>query len=833
MKKVLSIVLSLVMVLCMMPVMAFAATTPTYNDIAGEKCEASVELLTELGVVDGYEDGSYKPAQTVTRAEMAKLIVTALGLNPTAGTTSFTDMANAQWAVPCVGYAESLGIINGYGDGRFGPNDLVTYDQAITMIVRALGYTTDCNEMQGVWPAVYVQKANELGILKDVNTTGSAGANRGDIAIMLANALYVQMVYADNDGATIGKTDADGTTEVTMYSTLVKGADMYYGTVTASDTANATKNINELLGAAGKIVENEDGDVISVSDIKSTFMTGEFNAAYSKFTVDGVDYTVKANVLKKLNSKGNAVSIGTATVDGKEVKETIPVFENGVSAGSISALSDLDSKDEYPSLESGQTVTIAATVSGKSISGIFSVQSWTGATTDKVTEAQLAQIDKNKKLLTKSFAKDDNGDIDTDSFILKGVDSLDKITEDNIVYVYEGNGYITKVEVGTEVVSGEITRTSFNDVYTKSYVTIDGTQYKFPTAQAVTDNKSTLIAGNDVTLYLDYDGKIYDSELTAGTTGNYAVVLDATPYDDGALASDTKVQLLTADGVKVFVVDTDKVTETDYENSLYDLNEEVPAVNTKIGNVIKFTLNTAGEIKSVTDPEESGASEEATISTKVTAKGYLENMPILDGAVVFAAPVDKSAFNFSDTDNLSVLSKDSVLGKTVGNVYTYVANDDDEIEFLLIANSATSEDLYGVIVDTWSTADGTAASYYVGNELVEECEVDGQITNPTALQKITKNADGTVKFTPATGAITENGVAESVSGNKVVLNGTTYYLADDAQVYIYDASDDEFTTDGAALDMIDDETTAINMYKTAKPDSDNAGLVTYVVVTKK
>ena len=183
------------------------------------------------------------------------------------------------------------------------------------------------------------------------------------------SALYVQMVYADNDGATIGKTDADGTTEVTMYNTLVKGAGMYYGTVNAGDTATATKNINELLGAAGKIVVNEDGDVISVSDIKSTFMTGKFNATYSKFTVDGVDYTVKSNVLKKLNSKGNAVSIDTD-------EETIPVFENGVAEKDISKISDLNKAD--------QTVTIAATVSSKSISGIFSVQSWTGATDAKI-----------------------------------------------------------------------------------------------------------------------------------------------------------------------------------------------------------------------------------------------------------------------------------------------------------------------------------------------------------------------------------------------------------------------------------------------------------------
>ena len=427
--------------------------------------------------------------------------------------------------------------------------------------------------------------------------------------------------------------------------------------------------------------------------------------------------------------------------------------------------------------------------------------------------------------MTESFEKDDNGDIDTDSFILKGVDSLDKITEDNIVYVYVGGGYITKVEVGTEVVSGEITRTSFNNDYTKSYITIDGTQYKFAT-NAADDDQNKLAAGNDVTLYLDYDGKIYDSELTAGTTGNYAVVLDATTYNDGALASDTKVQLLTADGVKVFVVDTDKVDANEYQ-AFYN-------GGVKEGNVIKFSLNTSDEIKGVTDVVETLETNAAS-TTKVTAKGYLANMPVLDGAVVFAAPLElNDEFNFDESDDLSVLNKSDVLNKTVGKVYTYVKNDKDEIEFLLVSNSATSEDLYGVIVDTWSTSDGTAASYYVGNELVEECEVDADsdLTDLSVLKKITKNADGTVKFTDATVAGNAE-KATSVSGNKVVVNGTTYYLADEAQVYIYDDSDDEFTTDGSALDMIDDETTDVIVYKTAKADSDNAGLVTYVVVTKK
>ena len=161
MKKVLSIVLSIAMVVCLAPTMAFAATTSAsssaaYSDIEGTACEGAVNVLSALKVVDGFTDGTYKPEQTVTRAQMAKLIVTALGVADyaTAKTSKYTDMGAATWAIPYVEYASNLNIVNGVGHGKFNPNGLVTYEQAATMIVRALGYTDQCKEMNGTWPAV-------------------------------------------------------------------------------------------------------------------------------------------------------------------------------------------------------------------------------------------------------------------------------------------------------------------------------------------------------------------------------------------------------------------------------------------------------------------------------------------------------------------------------------------------------------------------------------------------------------------------------------------------------------------------------------------------------
>ena len=209
MKKVLSIVLSLVMVLCMTPMMAFASTgNAAYPDIDGEKCEGAVNVLSALGVIDGYEDGTYRPDTTISRAELTKIVVTALGVADyaSATTSSYTDMANAQWAVPYVEYAKNLNLVEGYGNGKFGPSDPITYEQAATLIVRAIGYTTECNEMNGSWPAIYIQKATALGIFKNVEGSQyGTGATRGDVAVMLYNALDVPQVYADKDGATLNK----------------------------------------------------------------------------------------------------------------------------------------------------------------------------------------------------------------------------------------------------------------------------------------------------------------------------------------------------------------------------------------------------------------------------------------------------------------------------------------------------------------------------------------------------------------------------------------------------------------------------------------------------
>lgn len=817
MKKVLSIVLTIAMVISLMPSVVFAADSTTYSDIKGLKCEAAVMELSELGIVNGYEDGTFRPDNPVTRAEMSKLTVAALGLDPSTGTTQFTDMDQAKWAIPYVGYAESLGIVKGYGNGKFGPNDKVTYDQAITMIVRMLGYTDDSQELQGTWPANYVQKANELGILKDVNKTGSDPAPRGDIAIMLANALDLAMVYVDKDGKTTYKTgkdyanvdDFESPAYVTIRGTLTKDAFSGYMTVTDEEVNNAATDIREYLGAAGKVVANEDEEVVSVSDVKTQFMTGKFKYDSNglTFTSDDVDYKVSSNPgnlpLKRLNwSTGKAE-------DADYVG--IPYFVNGERAGTITNQDALDGPGEPT--QSQPEVILAATASGKKITGIYSAQYWIVCKDAMVTDADLAQIDKNHKLLGMKFAENDEDAIDMDAFILEGVDSLDKIAADNVVYIYTNSKGIAKIQVGTETVSGKVTKSKAGE-----YAVIDGTEYSFA-AKADEETKTAAVAGNEVDVYLDYNGDIYYAE--AVSSGNYAIVMEVEkPFaETTSFSSNNKIKLLTADGPQIFEVNNSKLK--------IDGADPAAAWEGLVGKIVKVTF--ADEKVKAIDTLQAVTPDKQ----KVTKQGYFNRKKINDNAMIFAVPYENgSAVWNKDDDQYVAKSKEDILDTEITAAYY---DEGGKIEVMYFDSSAFTESEYGVPYDTYKNEDGDAvAMYYTGKEaaeaVVEEVPAFG-----TALYKVTKASDGSATFGDVRVFATLDAPAYSAKDNEVKALPTDdvpYFLTDDVVIYIWDSQAEKLSTDGLVSDLIDQNISSAKMYSTADEGDDNFGLIDYIIIIK-
>lgn len=195
-----------------------AYATPT--DVKGTAYETAVDRLISLGLLTGYPDGSFKPDATITRAEFAAVIVRALG--ETAGvqqgsTTRYIDVPSTHWAAGLINRASSLGIIKGYSDGKFGPSDAVTYEQAVTMMVRALGYEPAALA-KGGYPSGHLSVAFDSGLLEGVSGKVSQPAHRGLVGLLVDNALEVPMMIqvAFGDTTKYLVSGLEGTKEQTL-----------------------------------------------------------------------------------------------------------------------------------------------------------------------------------------------------------------------------------------------------------------------------------------------------------------------------------------------------------------------------------------------------------------------------------------------------------------------------------------------------------------------------------------------------------------------------------------------------------------------------------------
>ncbi|HZK00232.1 MAG TPA: S-layer homology domain-containing protein, partial [Tissierellaceae bacterium] len=189
-RKYLSLILAVVMVLGTLTTVANAA--PTNN--------VKVDWLIEKGFVEGYADGTYGLEKTITRAEVATMVVRTLGKEEDAVKSMniislFTDMntSDVLWSRGYVTIAAFEGIVNGYLDGTFGPKKDITYAEVATMLVRVLGGLNKDEEKlaTGVnWATIYLTKANQLGIFEGVEVSDySALAVRGKIFEMVYNVI--------------------------------------------------------------------------------------------------------------------------------------------------------------------------------------------------------------------------------------------------------------------------------------------------------------------------------------------------------------------------------------------------------------------------------------------------------------------------------------------------------------------------------------------------------------------------------------------------------------------------------------------------------------------
>lgn len=167
--------------------------TETLTDIVGTKYEEAVKVLNGLGVINGYPDNTFKPGNQITRAEFSTIVTKLLDLELSENEEIiFYDTAD-HWAKPYINRIYKEGLVSGYPDGSFGPQNNVTYAEALTILVNALGYKAEANSSDMEWPNNYIVKALRLGLKNDVDIKDyMTPANRGDISILTLNTYLLK-----------------------------------------------------------------------------------------------------------------------------------------------------------------------------------------------------------------------------------------------------------------------------------------------------------------------------------------------------------------------------------------------------------------------------------------------------------------------------------------------------------------------------------------------------------------------------------------------------------------------------------------------------------------
>ena len=191
-KRALSLALASVMLLGMMVVGSSAKGIDDFTDKAEIVNQDAVAVTSAIGMFEGYEDGSFGPENVVTRAEMAVIICTMLygaGVNVNQFAETNVFTDVPAWAQGYVNLCSSLGIVAGVGDGKFDPNATVTTAQAVLMLCRALGYFQSAADFGSDWMLAATAKGTALGLYGDLKLTANAGLTRDNVAELVFNAL--------------------------------------------------------------------------------------------------------------------------------------------------------------------------------------------------------------------------------------------------------------------------------------------------------------------------------------------------------------------------------------------------------------------------------------------------------------------------------------------------------------------------------------------------------------------------------------------------------------------------------------------------------------------
>ena len=598
-KRALSLALAAIMLIGMMVVSASAAGFDDFSDKDEIVNKDAVSMLTILGVINGKEDGSFfDPAGNVTRAEMAKMIATVLnqgadvdglyvGMN-----TGLTDV-KGHWAESYINYCYSLGIIAGRGNGKFDPAATVTGNEAAKMLLVAAGYDAQLEGLTGAdWAIKTASLASTLGIFDNLSVATSDPLTRDNAALLIYNALDIEMIQKYENGYAIAFTD---------HRTLLSAKYGVYkieGVVVSNEEAALNNTDSDFASAKGKTtMEN----VKVYASTTSNTTTGEYEEVKGQVvfnvstTADMLGKTVTMYA-KKTTVLSNSTVLGVYLDDASNVVKTTAdtqdTMKDFLKGTGLSTDKDTAYYVNYGVMDSEADATEALGFDAKTgrftnVNGKTNAYGVEMTAIDNDGDGIVEYVLYLQETLTQVIAKSDSKETTTLNAFNKNkaIDNENIVTDANLS---EGDlvlvaSYGGKYHVSTpNVVTGQMESYSSSKTEEQT-ITVGGTEHH-PSyilfAADAADNTyefNVLDCGTkdgvdfdiDYDFILDSNDNVIAYRPSSKGVGDYALILDS-GYDPGRTNSNPtgEVKVLLADG-------TEKLYTLNFDASAQNVGEQL------------------------------------------------------------------------------------------------------------------------------------------------------------------------------------------------------------------------------------------------------------------
>lgn len=790
MKRIISIIISIILAFCVCPAGFAAVGLGTADD--AEKAEA---LLESIGVLEIDNNQSDK----VTRADFACYVGRLIGVDEYTAPTEmyFRDVPTTHWAANCVNSLAAFGAISYDGVTMFRPDDIITVDETLKILVEILGYGVVA-EVKGGYPTGYFSVANMIDLRSGIS--GAQEVSLIDAAMMLYNAanakLYIpvsyggsQNEYKQSDTDTLlsvyhniyyteGIVDATELTSVSSQGGTGENEISIDGVVYECD-----ENMFDYIGTQVSVyyrqtyggdkreivviaLENDKDDIITVTDDDFISFESDYVLKY---------YALGSEKVKSINISKSASFI----YNGVYVNENIRDYMN-IDYGEIRAIKDKNGAFSTIIITEYQTVPIGYTDTERGYVYSAADNSVYFDLSGKDTSVCIFDEDKNRV-------------------------NVGSIAQNNVLTIYESPNKFIYAYLSRKTVGGTIERLVNTD--NKIKITIGGNEYVVD-KKFYEKNKTAIKSGKSVNLYLDIRDTVAYITIKNDNSYEYGYLTNAVLTGD--ISPELSVKIFTSDG-SLGVYKTDETVYID-EVKYKELSDARAALckqgTTEIQpRLVRFIADDKGIIKKI-DTEKRGVNEtdDSLTRTAYTADGksydYIsvgilgKKIAFDKSTILFKVPKDKDAVNATEK-----MFSSTNLARRIDwldtEISAYTANSESGVSEVVVQklewSNAAPESRYNIMFEELYTAlddDGNEVERIVGRKdgVQVEYDIDSDVSlKDSGIEKgdlliLAVNAGNTVLnyklvYDADKNIIYDNDAADAYKDNIFSCNGANYFAA--------------------------------------------------------